>query len=122
MLGPFWVPEAPWRDVGESIVEHDAGAPAWVHGRVVDIAGAPVAGAVVEVWQNGDDSLSGVQVADGPPGHLRGRFRTTADGAYQRPPLIFPGSRLDAAVGASAVDAPATPGGERFHQWGCSSS
>ena len=82
VLGPFWAPEAPWRGFGESIAERPAGDPAWVHGRVVDTAGAPVAGAVLDAWQNGDDSLYGVQVPDGPPGHLRGRFRTEADGAY----------------------------------------
>jgi catechol 1,2-dioxygenase len=82
VLGPFWAPEAPWREFGESIAERPAGDPAWVHGRVVDTAGAPVARAIVDVWQNGDDSFYAVQVADGPPGHLRGRFRTEADGTY----------------------------------------
>jgi catechol 1,2-dioxygenase len=80
--GPFWVPGSPWRDYGASIAERPAGEPTWVHGRVFGPSGEPVAGAVVDVWQNGADSRYGVQDSSAPAGHLRGRFRTGDDGRY----------------------------------------
>ncbi len=82
VLGPFWAAGSPLRDFGESIAEGDAGVPAWVHGRVVDLGGRPIPGAELDVWQNGDDQLYAVQSADGPEHHLRGRFRTRDDGSY----------------------------------------
>jgi catechol 1,2-dioxygenase len=82
VLGPFYVPGAPQRGYGEAISEEPAGEPAWVHGVVSDPAGAPIAGAELDVWQNGDNRLYAVQDADAPEEHLRGRFSTRADGSY----------------------------------------
>jgi catechol 1,2-dioxygenase len=80
--GPFWVAGSPWRDHGASIAERPAGDPTWVHGQVFGPSGEPVAGAVVDVWQNGADSRYGVQDPSAPAGHLRGRFRTGEHGDY----------------------------------------
>jgi hydroxyquinol 1,2-dioxygenase len=83
VLGPFYVPDAPRREYGESmIVEPGAGVPAWVHGRVLDITGAPIAGAELDVWQNGADMLYAVQRPEAPEDHLRGRYLTSEDGSY----------------------------------------
>jgi len=82
VLGPFHIPGSPLRDYGESIVERAAGTPAWVHGRVRDLAGAPIACAELDVWQNGDDLLYAVQDPNAPEEHLRGRFLTREDGTY----------------------------------------
>jgi hydroxyquinol 1,2-dioxygenase len=82
VLGPFWSPDAPRRQYGESIDERGTGTPAWVHGRVVDEAGAPIAGAEFDVWQNGEDRLYAVQDPEAPEGHLRGRFLSREDGSY----------------------------------------
>jgi catechol 1,2-dioxygenase len=82
VLGPFWAAEAPWREYGEPIAERPGGEPAWVHGRVVDVDGAPIAGAELDVWQNGADRLYTVQDPMAPVGHLRGRYRTRPDGTY----------------------------------------
>ena len=43
VLGPFYVPGAPLREYGASIAVHDAGVPAWVHGRVTSVGGEPIA-------------------------------------------------------------------------------
>jgi catechol 1,2-dioxygenase len=59
-----------------------AGEPAWVHGRVLSTDGRPLAGAELDVWQNGDDELYAVQNPEAPEFHLRGRIRTDADGSY----------------------------------------
>jgi hydroxyquinol 1,2-dioxygenase len=83
VLGPFYVPGSPLRAYGADISERDGGVPAWVHGRVIDaVTRAPVAGAELDIWQNGDDRLYAVQDPDAPEDHLRGRFRTRDDGSY----------------------------------------
>jgi hydroxyquinol 1,2-dioxygenase len=82
VLGPFYVPGAPRREYGAPLAERPAGDPAWIHGRVLDLNGRPIAGAELDVWQNGDDRLYAVQDPEAPEAHLRGRFRTRADGSY----------------------------------------
>ncbi len=83
VLGPFYVPGSPLREYGANIAEEgNSGVPALVHGRVLDISGAPIAGAEVDVWQNGDDRLYAVQRPEAPEDHLRGRFLTRDDGSY----------------------------------------
>ena len=82
VLGPFYVPDAPLRDYGANLAEESAGEPAWVHGRVLGLEGNGIAGAELDVWQNGDNRLYAVQDPDAPEAHLRGRFRTRDDGSY----------------------------------------
>ena len=54
VLGPFYVSGSPLREYCANIaLQDDAGVPALVHGRVLDIAGAPIPGAELDVWQNG---------------------------------------------------------------------
>ncbi len=82
VLGPFYVAGSPLREQGANIAEQEAGTPAWVHGRVLDLDGNPIAGAELDVWQNGDNELYAVQDADAPDDHLRGRFLTDAEGRF----------------------------------------
>jgi hydroxyquinol 1,2-dioxygenase len=82
VLGPFYVPGAPLRGYGESIAEREAGTPAWVAGRVLSLTGEPIAGAELDVWQNGANRLYAVQDPDAPDDHLRGRFITGDDGRF----------------------------------------
>jgi protocatechuate 3,4-dioxygenase beta subunit len=57
-----------------------------VHGIVRDAAsGAPIAGALLDVWQNGADQLYAAQYSnpdDGPDTNLRGAFTSRDDGSY----------------------------------------
>jgi maleylacetate reductase len=82
VLGPFYVPGSPERDYGSSISERPSGEPAWVTGRVTDVDGNPIAGAMLDVWQNADDMLYAAQNPDSPANNLRGVFRTRPDGSY----------------------------------------
>ena len=82
VLGPFYVPGSPARGYGESLAEGQAGTPAWVYGRVLDLDGRPIAGAELDVWQNGENRLYAVQDPDAPEHHLRGRFQSREDGRY----------------------------------------
>lgn len=85
ILGPFYVPDSPWRERGASMVEYDdGGEPAVLTGRVTDSAGTPIAGAVLDVWQNAATGFYAVQQPDvQPPTNLRGRYLTDADGEYE---------------------------------------
>jgi protocatechuate 3,4-dioxygenase beta subunit len=53
--GPFYPVELPADTDGDLLQQGDVryarGEPAWLDGRVVDVGGAPLAGAVVEIWQ-----------------------------------------------------------------------
>jgi protocatechuate 3,4-dioxygenase beta subunit len=82
VLGPFWVDGSPNREYGDAIFDFAVGEPAWVHGRVRGVDGTPIAGAEIDVWQNDANQLYSVQDDDAPETHLRGRFRSRADGSY----------------------------------------
>lgn len=82
VVGPFWAAGSPRRRHGESISEQPAGEPAWVHGRVLSVSGEPIAGAEIDVWQNGDNRLYAVQDPEAPEAHLRGLFVSEEDGGY----------------------------------------
>jgi protocatechuate 3,4-dioxygenase beta subunit len=82
VLGPFWTPNAPKRAYGESMLESSGGLPAFVFGRVLDTEGNAIAGAELDVWQNGANGLYSVQEPEGPEDHLRGRYYSDADGRY----------------------------------------
>ncbi len=83
VLGPFYVAGSPLREYGANIAEEgDAGVPALVHGRILDTEGRPIAGAELDIWQNGEDELYAVQRPEAPEDHLRGRFITRSDGSY----------------------------------------
>ena len=46
------------------------------------LAAHRVAGAELDVWQNGDNRLYAVQDEDAPDDHLRGRFQADAEGRF----------------------------------------
>jgi hydroxyquinol 1,2-dioxygenase len=81
VLGPFFVEGAPELEHGASIVKPGTpGEPCVVRARVTDLAGRPIAGAVIDVWQAGGDGFYDVQKPDGT--NLRARFRSGADGGF----------------------------------------
>lgn len=85
ILGPFYVPDSPWREYGESMVEYDdGGEPTIMRGVVRDPDGGPIPGAVVDVWQNAATGFYAVQQPDvQPPTNLRGRYRTDDRGRFE---------------------------------------
>jgi protocatechuate 3,4-dioxygenase beta subunit len=85
ILGPFYVPQSPWREYGASMVEHDdQGQPAVLRGRVLSTGGDPVSGAVVDVWLAASTGLYAVQQPDVQGrDNLRGRYRTNDDGRFE---------------------------------------
>jgi protocatechuate 3,4-dioxygenase beta subunit len=82
VLGPFYVPDSPWRANGDAITNDLGDNPLIVSGRVRDTTGCALPGAVVDVWQNATNQLYAVQDDHQAPDNLRGRFRTGPDGAF----------------------------------------
>jgi hydroxyquinol 1,2-dioxygenase len=83
VLGPFYVPGSPARDFGARLDEMPAGDPVLVHGQVRSLDGTALAGAELDIWQNGDNELYAVQDPEAPEDHLRGRYTTRDDGTYE---------------------------------------
>lgn len=85
ILGPFYVPDSPRRDFGDSMVEYDdGGEPAILAGRVLDEAGHPIPGAEIDVWQNAATGFYAVQQPGIQPAtNLRGRYLSDAEGRYE---------------------------------------
>ncbi len=83
VLGPFYVPGAPVRAMGERIGRPEDGSPALVRGQVTNPAGVPLDGATLDVWQSSGNGLYDTQDPQQPSFNLRGVFVTGPDGAYQ---------------------------------------
>lgn len=84
VLGPFYVPGSPVREFGASILENeDPGPRLLVQGRVVDLEGKPIAGALLDIWQNATNRLYAVQDPNQDPNNLRGKFYTREDGSFE---------------------------------------
>jgi alcohol dehydrogenase class IV/protocatechuate 3,4-dioxygenase beta subunit len=107
VLGPFYVEGPPETAQGADLADGLPGTPLWTDVRVTDIAGNPVAEAVVDVWQSNEDGFYDVQLPDLDGPVLRARFRTDTEGrlrfwtilpsAYPIPADGPVGQMLDAA-------------------------
>lgn len=87
ILGPFWSPNAPFRELGGSIIQDGVppnGRVTKMHGVIRDIiTGRPIPGAVFDIWQASANGKYDFQDPDNQtPNNLRGKFRADADGKY----------------------------------------
>jgi hydroxyquinol 1,2-dioxygenase len=82
VFGPFYVEGAPWYDNGDDIANGAPGEPCFVSGRVLSVAGEPIPGAQVDVWQADKDGFYDVQYQGLDQARSRGRLRTDAEGRY----------------------------------------
>ncbi len=83
VFGPFHRLGAPELPHGGNIAPRDQnGMPALVSGRVLDLNGRPIAGAVLDVWQAQTNGLYDSQDKDPDGLHMRGKFRSDAEGRY----------------------------------------
>ncbi len=80
--GPFYWAGAPDLELGADIAEGVPGEPALYMGRVTDLDGKPLAGALLDIWSGDGDGLYDVQLSDEPTMKARGRFRTDNEGRY----------------------------------------
>jgi protocatechuate 3,4-dioxygenase beta subunit len=83
VFGPFHRLGAPNMPAGGNIARRDkTGVATLVSGRVLDLEGRPIAGAVLDVWQAQTNGLYDSQDKNPDELHMRGKFRTDAEGRY----------------------------------------
>jgi len=83
VFGPFHRLGAPELPAGGNIAHLDKkGPPTLVSGRVLDIDGEPIEGALLDVWQAQSSGLYDSQDESLGELHMRGKFRTDAEGRY----------------------------------------
>jgi hydroxyquinol 1,2-dioxygenase len=82
LLGPFFREGAPELPLGAQIVEQPTAEELIIHGQVTDTDGAPLPGALIQVWQTSERGLYDLQERNGESMDMRGNFRTDADGRY----------------------------------------
>jgi hydroxyquinol 1,2-dioxygenase len=82
VLGPFHIEGSPELGYGGDMSDGVPGTPLLVHGRVRNLAGNPVAGAVLDVWQADTDGAYESQVPDIDEARLRAKYTTREDGGY----------------------------------------
>jgi hydroxyquinol 1,2-dioxygenase len=79
--GPFYWVGAPDRALGDDIAEGVSGEPALYTGRVTDLEGQPLPGALLDVWSGDGDGMYDMQMADAGM-RARGRLKTDNEGRY----------------------------------------
>lgn len=85
VLGPFWLPDAPFRELGSSIIiDKHHGEVALMHGVVTDLnTKKPIPGAVIDIWQASSNSKYDFEDPENQsPNNLRGKFRCNNNGEY----------------------------------------
>jgi hydroxyquinol 1,2-dioxygenase len=82
VLGPFHIEGSPEFDFGQDMSAGLDGAPLYLHGTVRDLDGAPVPGAVLDIWQADTEGMYESQVADVDEARLRAKYTTREDGSY----------------------------------------
>ncbi|AEO57592.1 hypothetical protein MYCTH_2303921 [Thermothelomyces thermophilus ATCC 42464] len=103
ILGPFYRHDAPLLPNGSSIVRNLSPAVSWydqavadsalITGRVLASSGAPIKGAIVDVWHTAPNGLYEQQDESQPDMNCRGRFQTDAEGRfafYALRPVAYP--------------------------------
>lgn len=87
ILGPFWSPNAPFREVGGSIIQDGVpkgGQVTLMYGTVTDLVtkkGIP--NAVVDIWQASANGKYDFQDPENQTdNNLRGKFKTDSEGKY----------------------------------------
>ena len=83
VLGPFYRPGAEALPPGGNMATIDpTGTPLLIAGRVTDVAGTPIADAVLDCWQATSEGFYDSQMGEGEELGMRGVYRTDKDGRY----------------------------------------
>ncbi|KAJ9248520.1 hypothetical protein DTO207G8_7299 [Paecilomyces variotii] len=86
ILGPFWSPDTPFRELGSSVVQNmpPDGELTFFHGVISDAeTGKPITDAVFDMWQASTNGKYDVFDPENQTRHnLRGKFRTDKDGKF----------------------------------------
>jgi len=79
--GPFHIPNAPEVADGGDMAKGAPGIPCFVTGKVRGLAGEPIGGAILDLWQTDGEGLYEEQRRTAEP-WMRGIYRTRPDGSY----------------------------------------
>nr|POE56715.1 catechol 1,2-dioxygenase [Quercus suber] len=86
ILGPFWSPNAPWRELGDSIIQdkHE-GIVTYMHGVIRDLSThKPIPNVTFDVWQASSNGKYDFQdPSNQSDNNLRGKFKTDENGEYR---------------------------------------
>ncbi|KAK2590563.1 hypothetical protein QQS21_011765, partial [Conoideocrella luteorostrata] len=86
ILGPFWSPDAPFRENGGTIIQdpNPEGRVCKMHGTITDLlTGKPIPGAVFDIWQaSANGKYDFMDPENQTPNNLRGKFRADENGKY----------------------------------------
>ncbi len=82
VLGPFYIADAPLLPVGASLVGDNSGERVLLRGRVLDTAGQPMPGALLDFWQTDAKGLYSQTDPTQSTYNLRCRMHADADGQY----------------------------------------
>ncbi|KAK7033902.1 hypothetical protein VNI00_012526 [Paramarasmius palmivorus] len=82
VLGPFFTEDAHDVDSGDSIASEGKGDYLFVHGKITDTKGNPIAGAVIDTWETDGFGMYDTQYANREGPECRGRLKTAEDGSY----------------------------------------
>jgi hypothetical protein len=83
VLGPFHNHDSLLKPNGVDLTNGQAGERTWLHGRVLDKDGQPVANAHLDFWQNADNGLYPAQDPQQDPQNLRCKIQCDADGSFE---------------------------------------
>lgn len=81
VLGPFHIDGSPPAPYGWNMSDGIEGTPLFITGTVRSVTGAPIAGAVLDVWQADADGTYEAQL-DVDEARLRAKYHTREDGTY----------------------------------------
>jgi len=82
LLGPFFREGVQVMPIGSQIVEKPTAEEIVVYGRVTNTDGAPLANALIQIWQTSARGLYDLQERNGESMDMRGTFLTGEDGTY----------------------------------------
>ncbi|HEY2590400.1 MAG TPA: intradiol ring-cleavage dioxygenase [Steroidobacteraceae bacterium] len=82
VLGPYYWEGAPERPLGGDLAEGVKGDPTFYSGRVLDVEGRPIAGALLDIWSGDGEGNYDMQIPGETEMRARGKIRTDAEGRY----------------------------------------
>ncbi|KAK0239358.1 intradiol ring-cleavage dioxygenase [Armillaria nabsnona] len=104
VLGPLYTENTQILKNGDSIASEGKGDYLYMSGRILDVQGNPIAGAVMDIWEADQHGVYDMQRPDyNDKPDCRGRFTTGEDGVFAFR-AVKPSSYQAAAAGGPVID------------------
>ncbi|HTV51357.1 MAG TPA: intradiol ring-cleavage dioxygenase [Steroidobacteraceae bacterium] len=82
VLGPYYWEGAPELPLGSNLAQGVRGEPTFYSGRVLDVEGRPIAGALLDIWSGDGEGNYDMQLPGQTEMRARGKIRTDGAGRY----------------------------------------